>query len=250
MKVYLKISYDGSKYNGFQKQPDGSAVQNVLDDAIGSLLNKKVVTQGASRTDTGVHAFAQVVTFEVDDDVTIPTNKYDKILNQRLPKDIIVIESKEVDDDFHPRYNCTNKTYVYQIYNGEYMPPIYNNYMTHVKKSLDSDKMNEACKYLIGEHDFVGFSNKSDNDLKSTVREIYSANVIRNGEIITFEICGNGFLYNMVRIIAGTLIDIGLGKKDKNVIIDIITNKDRNIASQTAKPYGLILKDICHIDEK
>ncbi len=248
MKIYLKLSYDGSKYNGFQKQPDGSAIQNLLEDALSNLFNKKIVTQGASRTDTGVHAFAQVVTFEVDDDVTIPSNKYDKILNQRLPNDIVVVESKMVDESFHPRYSCTQKTYIYQIYNGEYMPPIYNNYMTNVKKPLNAEKMNEACKYLIGEHDFLGFSNKSDNDLKSTVREIYSANVVRNGDIITFEICGNGFLYNMVRIIVGTLIDIGLEKREQSVILDVIKSRNRNLAAQTAKSQGLILKDICHTE--
>ncbi len=246
MKIYLKISYDGSKYNGFQKQPDGTAIQNVLDETLSTFFNKKVVTVGSSRTDTGVHAFAQVVTFEVDDSVTIPPDKYDKILNQRLPKDIVVVESKLVDESFHPRYNCVKKTYLYQIYNGEYMPPIYNNYMTNVKKTLDVDKMNEACKYLIGEHDFVGFSNKSDNDLKSTVREIYSASVVRHGDIVAFEICGNGFLYNMVRIIVGTLIDIGIGKKEPNIILDVINSRNRNLASQTAKPFGLVLKDICH----
>ncbi len=246
MKIYLKISYDGSKYNGFQKQPDGTAIQNVLDETLSTFFNKKVVTQGASRTDTGVHAFAQVVTFEVDDDVTIPPNKYDKILNQRLPKDIVVMESKVVDESFHPRYSCVKKTYMYQIYNGEHMPPIYNNYMTNVKKPLDVDKMNEACKYLIGEHDFVGFSNKSDNDLKSTVREIYFASVTKNGDIITFEICGNGFLYNMVRIIVGTLIDIGLKKREPIIIFDVIKSRNRILASQTAKPFGLVLRDICH----
>ncbi len=245
MKIYLKISYDGSKYNGFQKQPDGKAVQNVLDNVLSTFFNKEIKTQGSSRTDTGVHAFAQVVTFEIENS-TIPADKYDKILNQRLPNDIVVVESKEVPETFHPRYNCVKKTYIYQIYNDEYMPPIYNDYMLNVKKKLNVEKMNEGSKYLIGEHDFLGFSNKADNNLKTTVREIYDASVSCNDKIITFEVTGNGFLYNMVRIIVGTLIDIGLEKREPNVILDVINSKNRNIASQTAKADGLILKDIYH----
>lgn len=245
MRIYLKISYDGSKYNGFQKQPDGKAVQNVLDNTLSTFFNKEIKTTGSSRTDTGVHAFAQVVTFDIDG-VSIPPEKYDKILNQKLPSDIVVVESKAVTDDFHPRYDCVNKTYAYQIYNDEYMPPIYNGYMLNVKKKLDIEKMNVACSYLIGEHDFVGFSNKSDNSLKSTVREIYSAKVTENNKIITFEVCGSGFLYNMVRIIVGTLVDIGIGKREPEVILNIIKSQDRELASKTAKPDGLILIDICH----
>ncbi len=245
MKIYLKLSYDGSKYNGFQKQPDGKAVQNVLEDILSTFFNKEIKTQGSSRTDTGVHAFAQVVTFEIEE-CTIPPDKFDKILNQRLPDDIVVVESKEVSESFHPRYNCVKKTYTYRIYNDEYMPPIYNNYMLNVKKKLNVEKMNEGCKYLIGEHDFVGFSNKSDNNLKSTVREIYDAKILYNEKVITFEVTGNGFLYNMVRIIVGTLIDIGLEKREPNVILDVINSRNRNIASQTARADGLVLKDIYH----
>ncbi len=245
MRIYLKISYDGSKYNGFQKQPDGSAVQNVLEEVLSTFFNMEIKTQGASRTDTGVHAFAQVVTFDVEG-ATIPADRYDKILNQRLPESIVVIESKEVSEDFHPRYSCEKKTYIYQIYNGEYMPPIYKHYMVNVKKPLDIDRMNEGCKYLLGEHDFIGFSNKSDNNLKSTVREIYSAKVYKNENIITFEVTGNGFLYNMVRIIVGTLIEIGDGKMEPIVIKNVIDSKNRNLASKTARPEGLVLKDIYH----
>ncbi len=245
MRIYLKISYNGSKYNGFQKQNDGSAVQNVIEEVLSTFFNKDIKTQGASRTDTGVHAFAQVVTFDIEN-VTIPADRYSKILNQKLPKDIVVVESKEVREDFHPRYSCVKKTYIYQIYNDEYMPPIYNDFMVNIKKKLDFEKMNEACKYLIGEHDFVGFSNKSDNNLKSTVREIYDAKITKIDKVITFEITGNGFLYNMVRIIVGTLIDIGLGKKEENVILEVINSKDRKVASQTAKAQGLTLKEIFH----
>ncbi len=246
MRIYLKISYDGSKYNGFQKQPDGKDIQNVLDDTLSTFFNKEIKTQGSSRTDTGVHAFAQVVTFDIEG-VTIPADRYDKILNQRLPESIVVVESKEVSEDFHPRYNCVKKTYLYQIYNSEYMPPIYNHYMLKVKKPLNIEKMNEACKYLIGEHDFVGFSNKSENNLKSTVREIYSARVYKNDNIVSFEVTGNGFLYNMVRIIVGTLIEIGFEKREPNIIKDVINSKNRNLAAQTAGPEGLILKDIFHV---
>lgn len=249
MRIYLKISYDGSKYNGFQKQVDGKAVQNVLEDVLSTFFNREIKTHGASRTDTGVHAFAQVVTFDLEG-VNIPPEKYSKILNQKLPNDIVVIESKEVEEDFHPRYSCVKKTYMYQIYNGEYMPPIYNNYMVNVKEPLNVEKMNDACKYLIGIHDFIGFSNKSGNELKSTVREIYKAEVKRQENNITFEICGSGFLYNMVRIIVGTLIDIGTEKKEPNVIFDVINTRDRRFASRTAKPEGLILKDIYHMSKK
>ncbi len=245
MRIYLKISYDGSNYTGFQKQPNGLGIQNVLDNVLSTFLNEEINTIGTSRTDTGVHAFSQVVVFDTNNK-SIPSDKYDKILNQRLPKDIRVVESKEVSDDFHPRYNCVKKTYLYQIYNDEYTPPIYEGFMINIKKPLDIDKMNEACSYLIGEHDFVGFSNKSDNDLKSTVRTIYSAEVTKNGSIVTFEVCGNGFLYNMVRIIAGTLIDVGIGKKEPTVILDVIHSRDRLNASNTAKARGLILKETYH----
>lgn len=245
MKIYLKLSYDGSKYSGFQKQKNGNAIQNVLENILSTFFNQVILTQGSSRTDAGVHAFAQVVTFNIEN-TTIPPEKFDKVLNKFLPEDIKIIESKKVNDNFHPRYNCVKKTYIYQIYNAEYMPPIYRNYMVHIKENLNVEKMRDACKLFVGEHDFLGFSNKSDNNLKSTVREIYHADVIKNGEFITFRVCGNGFLYNMVRIMAGTLIDIGLEKKKLYVITHVYMNRDRRKLSKTAPAKGLILEEILH----
>ncbi len=244
MKVCLIISYDGTNYNGWQKQnisQNGKmAIQNVVDDALTLVYKSKIETIGASRTDAGVHALNQVVIYDVNS--TLPVEKIAIILNQKLPKDIRIMKSFQVDNDFHPRYMCKNKTYEYNIYCGETLNPLYRNFVLHKKETLNIDVMNEACKLLIGEHDFKGFSNVSD--VKSTVREIYLCEFSQNKDFITFKICGSGFLYNMVRIIVATLMDIGTGRKDVSVIKEILTTGNRNLASATAKGHPLNLVDV------
>ncbi len=246
MRVCLIISYDGTNYNGWQKQNVSTngkvAIQNVIDEALSVLYKADVNTIGASRTDAGVHAMNQVAVFDTNG--KLPVEKIAIILNQKLPKDIRIQKSYLVDDDFHPRYMCKNKTYEYNIYNGEKFNPLYRKFVLHKKEKLDIELLNRACKVLIGEHDFKGFSNVSD--VTNTVRTIYTCEFIENNDYITFRICGNGFLYNMVRIIVATLLDVGSGKKDIETLENTLKTGDRKLASATGKAHPLSLVHITY----
>ncbi len=246
MNIVLIISYDGTNYNGFQKQQtmqNGKfAIQNHIDEALSEIYNTKIETIGASRTDAKVHALHQVVMYEVFKE--LPFNKLPTIINQKLPEDIRVTKSYEVPSTFHPRYSTCYKTYEYNIYNGDNLNPLYRNFTLHIKETLNIDLMNEACLLLLGTHDFKGFSNVSD--VKSTVRTIYYCSFTKKDDFITFVIKGDGFLYNMVRIIVATLIDIGKGKKSPIIIEETLQSLDRKKASATQKAHPLVLKDISY----
>ncbi len=242
MRVRLIISYDGTNYCGYQIQKNASSIQKCVEDAIFIVYNVVVKSLGASRTDSGVHAICQNVVFDIEES-KIPIEKLYQILNRYLPKDIRVIKSMLVDNNFHPRYDSIKKTYNYTIYNGEHMPPFYNNYMMNVKKKLNVLHMREASKYFLGTHDFIGFSN-AGSDVRTTVRTIFEFDIIEEGNIIQFHITGDGFLYNMVRIIIGTLIRVGMGKISVEDIPNIIESRDRSRAGKTAKPNGLVLQRI------
>ncbi len=248
MKIVLIISYDGTNYNGFQKQQvmqNGKlAIQNHIDDALSKIYETNIETIGASRTDAKVHALHQVVMYEAFKD--FPFNKLPIIINQKLPEDIRVTKSYEAPHDFHPRYSTCYKTYEYNIFMGENLNPLYRSFTLHIKDRLDVTLMNEACLLLLGTHDFKGFSNVSD--IKSTVRTIYYCTFIENNDYLTFIIKGDGFLYNMVRIIVATLIDIGKGKKAPTIIEETLQSLDRKKASATQKAHPLILKDISYVE--
>lgn len=239
--IRIKVSYDGSNYFGWQKQPDKKTIQGELEFCIRKVFGiKKAEVIGSGRTDAGVHALSQVASFKIE--TSIPTEKIPEILNNNLPKDISVTEAIEVGENFHPRFSAHRKTYRYRIFPSRVRSPFLKDHSYMVKYRLDVDKMKSEIKSLEGEHDFCGFMS-SGSSVVSTVRMIYKADIYEDGEELVIEVCGNGFLYNMVRIIAGTMVDIGRGAIDLP-LSDIISSKDRSKAGHTAPAQGLFLVDV------
>ncbi len=241
MRIKLTIAYDGTNYHGFQSQTNGVAVQDVVNDAISDLFGKPAKTIGASRTDAGVHAEGNVAVFDIE--TRIAPSKIAFALNARLPEDIRITKSAQVPDDWHPRYQKTVKTYSYHILNRTHPDPLTRHLEMHVYYPLDEKKMDQAAKYLIGEHDFQSFCS-AGNSTATTIRTIYEAGVRRDGDRIVFTVTGNGFLYNMVRIIAGTLLEIGQGMYPPERMTEIIAARDRKTAGPTAIAKGLVLEKI------
>lgn len=241
MNIKLKIQYDGTKYHGWQIQKNEKTVQETLMRALEKITGETVSVIGCGRTDTGVHAEGYVCNFNTDS--SIPVERYPYALNAHLPCDIVCLDAREAPDDFHANRSAVGKRYVYKILNREFPDAVLCRYSWHYKYPLDADKMREAAKAFVGEHDFIGFAS-SGFTVKTTVREIYSLDVSRENDIITIDVAGNGFLYNMVRIITGTLVFVGGGKINPADIADIIASKDRNRAGITAPPQGLCLKEV------
>lgn len=241
MKILLTIAYDGTKYFGWQRQHNFVTVQGEVEKSLTKLFNTNIAAAGASRTDTGVHAIGQRATFEIE--TTIPIDKLPYAINNVLPKDIRVHKAEEVDLNFHPQYNAKNKTYRYKIYNAPFPNPMLNNYTWHVPKEIDIEKMKEGAEYILGQHDFSAFC-ASGATSKTRVRTVYSLEIYKEDNIIYFDINGNGFLYNMIRIIAGTLVYVGTGKFEPSDIPKIINSLDRTKAGKTAPAEGLTLMHI------
>ena len=236
--IKLIIEYDGKEFNGWQKQPNKLNIQGEIEKAIETITGEKVDLTASGRTDAGVHALGQVANFKTNS--TIPIEKIPIALNTNLKKSILIKSAEEVDERFHSRLNCKKKTYRYIIHNSKYGTAIYRNLETHIPMKLDISKMQEAVKYFEGEHDFKAFKS-SGTSSKSSVRTIYNAQILVEGDNIGIDLTGNGFLYNMVRIIAGTLVDVGLGKIKAEDIPKIIEGKDRTKAGKTLPPQGLML---------
>lgn len=239
--IKLTISYDGTNYHGWQTQLNKPTIQETIENAIETIIKIPVPLIGSGRTDKGVHALAQIANFKAD--TNIPEDKIKIALNANLPDDIRIINSKDVHLDFHSRFDSHNKTYFYQIYNDRVSSPFYNNYACFEPSKIDVDKMYEASKLLIGKHDFKGFMAAGSN-VKTTERTIFDIKLTKKCNVIRLYINGNGFLYNMVRIIAGTLIDIGKGKKDASCIEYALRSGDRTVLGKTAPPEGLFLKEV------
>ena len=225
--IKLTIEYDGKDFNGWQKQPNKLNIQGSIEQAISQITGEEIDLQASGRTDAGVHALGPVANFKT-------------AINTKLKRIIRIIKAEEEDEKFHSRLSCKRKTYRYIINNSEQGTAIYRNLETNIPNHLDEEKMNEAVKYFIGEHDFKAFK-ASGTSSKSSVRTIYEAKVYRNAEKIYIELTGNGFLYNMVRIIAGTLVEVGLGKIEPTEIPKIIESKNREKAGKTLQPQGLYL---------
>lgn len=241
MKYLLTIAYDGSGYCGFQRQNNGISVQQVLTDAATELFGECKIT-GCSRTDSGVHALGFKATLECRG-TSIPQEKVAIALNCRLPDDISVLSSVEVDEGFHPRYSVKSKEYRYVIHNSTVRDPFLRGRAYHFGRTLNVDKMNEAAQYLVGEHDFSSFMSSGSN-IEDTVRKIYSCCVVKNGDTVTVCVKGNGFLYNMVRIIVGTLIEVSEGRIKPEAMKDIIEGCDRRLSGPTAPAEGLYLYNV------
>ena len=240
-RIKLTIAYDGTNYCGWQVQPNGITVEEVVNKALKKLTGEDIQVIGASRTDSGVHALGYVAVF--DTHTTIPPERISYALNQRLPEDIVIVKSEEVAEDFHPRYCDCSKTYEYHILNTRIPIPTKRLTNYFVSYDLDVEKMRKAAGYLIGEHDFVSFCNVR-TDVEDTVRTVTELEILKDGEEITIRISGNGFLYNMVRIIVGTLIRVGRGFYEPEKVKEILEAKDRKAAGVTAPPHGLILAEI------
>lgn len=241
--ILLTIAYDGTNYNGWQKQPNGVGIQEKIEDGCYRIFRQNLKVIGASRTDTGVHALGQRGLIKVD--TKIPIDRIPHALNSVLPEDVIIRDAQEVPEDFHPRYHAKEKTYHYQILNEKFPIPQFRNISTFISKDLDLDLMNEGAKYFLGTHDFSSFCS-SGSSVKAMERTIYHANIRKQETFVVFEVKGNGFLYNMVRIMAGTLLEIGIGKKRPSDIREIILSKNRDLAGKTAPPQGLTLVEIIY----
>ena len=244
MKYLLTISYDGRSYCGYQKQKNGVSVQEKLTDAASALFGEGTKITGCSRTDSGVHAFRFKATLE-SENARIKSEKLPSALNAHLPAYISVRDACEGESDFHPRYSVKEKEYRYIICNATTRDPFSDGRAYFFPKELDEKIMNEAAQYLIGKHDFRAFM-ASGSKIEDTVREIYSCSVTRDGDNVTVSVRGNGFLYNMVRIIVGTLISVSEGKLSVDDIKTVIESRERKNAGPTAPPEGLYLYDVTY----
>lgn len=248
-KILLTIAYDGTNYNGYQLQNDKPTIALMLNQAASEAFGVECKVTGCSRTDSGVHALGFCATVEPkneNDKITVPVSKIPIAMNIKLPDDISVLEAKEMDDSFHPRYDVISKEYIYKIHDSQVPNPFYRNYVLEYGRKITDDgieKMNEACKHFLGTHRFDSFMSVGSK-IEDTERTVYSASVKRNGDIVEFSVCADGFLYNMVRIMVGTLLKVEMGKIKPTEISKIILAKDRNLAGFTAKPYGLYLKNV------
>lgn len=240
-RVKLVVAYDGTNYHGWQVQDNGITIEEVLNRTISELVQEDIKVIGASRTDAGVHACGNVAVFDTES--RIPGDKFSFALNQRLPEDIRIQESCEVDADFHPRYADTVKTYEYNILNRRFELPSKRLYAAFCYYPMDIERMNQAAAYLVGEHDFKSFCS-AGAQVQTTVRTIYAVNVTKGDDMVHIRITGNGFLYNMVRIIAGTLMQVGTGLMEPEQVKEILEARDRSKAGPTAVAKGLTLVEI------
>lgn len=243
-RIKLTVSYDGTAYCGWQIQPNGVTVEEVLNRALSRLTGETVRVTGASRTDAGVHARVNVAVFDTAS--AIPPERVAYAVNAVLPEDIVAVESQEVPPDWHPRYQNSVKTYEYRILNREMPDPLRRRDSWHVSFPLDVDRMRAAAACLVGEHDFRSFCSVHTG-AKTTVRKICALDIVKSEDLITLRISGNGFLYNMVRIIAGTLVEAGRRARTPEEVREILEARERGRAGATAPPQGLVLADIRYL---
>lgn len=239
--IKLEIEYDGKDYQGWQKQPKKLNIQGEIERAIQNITGEEVDLIGSGRTDAGVHAFGQVANFKINSE--FPIEKMAVAINSQLKQSIRIKKAEEVSEDFHSRYHCHQKTYSYIIDNSEQGTAIYRGLTYHVAQPLDMDAMQKAANYLVGEHDFSSFKS-SGTSSKSSVRTIYKAQILKEQDRVVIMLTGNGFLYNMVRIISGTLVEIGLGNKKPEEMLTILEAKDRQKAGKTLPAHGLFLMNV------
>lgn len=241
--IKIVIEYHGRGFNGWQKQPDKLNIQGEIERAIEEITGEKIDLIASGRTDAGVHSLGQTANFKIEGN--FPIEKFPIALNSKLKNSIRIKLAEEVEERFHSRYSVKSKRYRYIINNSQYGTAIYRELEFHIPQKLDIEKMKEAAKYFEGEHDFKAFK-ASGTSSKSSVRTIYKAEVIEDGDRIKIELTGNGFLYNMVRIISGTLVDVGHGKIKPEEIKEIIESKERKKAGKTLPPQGLYLVEVTY----
>ncbi|MBV4416831.1 tRNA pseudouridine(38-40) synthase TruA [Clostridium tyrobutyricum] len=239
--IKLVIEYDGTNYSGWQRQKNAMTIQEKLEMAIQKSTGKYCNTIGCSRTDSGVHARQFTCNFLTDS--KIPSSKFKMVLNSQLPEDIVVLKSEEVDINFHSRYNTIGKEYSYTIIIGNNRPAIGRNYIYYFQRRLNIDNMKTACKFFIGKHDFSAFKSNGSS-AKTSVRTIKKFTVSKQENLIKFIVTGDGFLYNMVRIMVGTLLEVGVGRFSPEYVLDILRSKDRSKAGKPAPGRGLCLEKV------
>ena len=245
-RIKLTVAYDGTNYCGWQVQPNGITIEEVLNKEICTLTGEEIAVIGASRTDSGVHAMGNIAVFDTGS--RIPAERFSYALNQRLPEDIVVTKSEEVSLDWHPRYQNSLKTYEYHILNTKTPVPTKRLYNCFVSFDLDVNRMRQGAQYLLGDHDFAAFCCIRTN-AKTTVRTVTDLQIQQNPlkpEEITIRITGNGFLYNMVRIIAGVLIRVGRGFYEPEKVLELLEGRERKKEAVTAPPQGLCLMEIVY----
>jgi len=247
--ILLTIKYDGTNYSGWQRQPGKRTVCGRLEEVLSSYFGIDIKLEGTSRTDAGVHAFAQRATLRAD--IKVPIEKLPKVINTALAddrlegmSDLEIIDAKDMPEGFHARFDSKGKRYIYKIRNTENVDIFQKNYCFHVREKLDIEAMKKAASYIVGTHDFACFQTAGGNPVETTVRTVTSLNIETENEFVIIKIEGDGFLYNMVRIIVGTLVEVGLGKKKPEDIKYIIESKDRSNAGKTAPAGGLYLDEI------
>ena len=241
-RLLLTLRYDGTAYHGWQVQPNGVTVQQVVQDALEAVTGVRVGVTGCSRTDAGVHA--DMFCCAVDSDTPLRGDKLCSALNFHLPRDVSVYDAREVAEDFHPRYHACGKRYVYRIWNGTQRHPMYEKYAIWLKKPLDTAALNAVVQDYVGCHDFAAFCGAGSDVQGTTERTIHSCTVTRQGDLVLFTVEGDGFLYNMVRIMVGTLLEIAAGRLSPDSIPAIIEGRDRSAAGPTAPAQGLCLEQV------
>ena len=244
-RIALRVAYDGTAYAGWQRQINAVAVQQVLEEALEALTGASTAVTGASRTDAGVHALGQVAHFDTLS--RIPAEKFAFALNTHLPHDIRVVGSRAGAPAFHARFGATGKRYRYQIHNHRHAPALERNFRWHVPLTLDLDRMRSEARTMLGTHDFAAFA-ASGSCAKDTVRTVTALSIEQADELVTLFVEGNGFLYNMVRILAGTLADVGCGRIPEGAIARALESKDRLALGQTAPAQGLTLLRVWYPD--
>lgn len=236
-RILLRVAYDGTNYHGWQAQND-VCVEGTLREAVEELTGEKITLIGGSRTDAGVHAKCNPVVFDTES--SIPGDRFFLALNTKLPRDIRVTESREVAPDFHPRHCVSRKTYEYRVLVEKTPDPLRRLYTHSINQRLDVASMQQAAVYLLGEHDFKSFCNPA-TQAETTIRELYELSIEENNGEILFRVTGSGFLYNMVRILVGTLLEVGYGRIRPEEMSEILEKKDRRVAGPTAPGKGLML---------
>lgn len=242
-RVMLTVAYDGTRYHGWQIQNNGETIEGILNRCLSELLGETIEVIGASRTDSGVHAMGNVAVFDTES--PIPADKISYALNRRLPEDITIQRSQQVDPAFHPRHTVSHKTYEYRIYCAPFPMPVRRLYSHFTYVPMDLSLMQSAAKYLVGTHDFKSFCS-TQAQVESTIRQVESLDVFREGRELVIRVTGRGFLYNMVRIIAGTLMEVGRGYIAPEEVVRILEAKDRQAAGPTAPACGLTLVQIVY----
>jgi len=242
-RLKMTVAYDGTDYSGFQIQPNQVTVQGVIEQALARITGESLQIVGSGRTDAGVHARGQV--FHVDTNSSIPLEKWAYILNQHLPDDIVIRQVEEVPPTFHARFDVKQKEYRYCIDNRPVPDVFFHRYADHIRHPLDLEKMRQAARYLLGEHDFTSFCS-AKTWVENKVRTIYQLDVRQEGPFVWVICRGNGFLYNMVRIIVGTLVEVGLHKRDPASIPEVLAARDREQAGKTAPAKGLTMWEVIY----